>query len=79
MLMINQIWEKYDTDGNGELDYKEIKQYVRDVIGDIPDEIFQHVFNTFDKDDSGAIGKEEMVEFMNMINEEAGLPSICKV
>ena len=35
--MISQIWEKYDLDGNGELDYRETKMYVKDVIGYIPD------------------------------------------
>ena len=67
-FLINQIWHKYDVDGNGELDYKETKTYVKDTIGDISDEIFQHIFNTFDKDDSGAIGKEEMVEFLKLVN-----------
>ena len=50
-----------------------------DAIGPISDEIFCHVFNKFDKDDSGSIGKEEMVDFVKMINEETGQPSPTQV
>lgn len=71
MKLINQIWAKYDTDLSGELDYKQTKRYVKDTIGCIPDEIFCHVFNLFDKDNSGTIDKHEMVEFINMITKES--------
>ena len=70
--IINQLWAKYDTDLSGELDYRETKRYVKDTIGGIPDEMFLHVFNTFDKDNSGSIGKSEMIDFINMLHEEAG-------
>ena len=66
--VINDIWAKYDIDFSGELDYREVKKYVKDTIGDLPDEIFSHIFNTFDEDNSGAIGKSEMIAFMNKIN-----------
>ena len=70
--MINSAWEKYDTDQSGELDRREAKRFIKDAIGDIPDEIFQHVFTQFDKDDSGTIGKHEMIEFMDMLTGEGG-------
>ena len=71
MKLINQIWLKYDTDNSGELDYKQTKKYVKQAIGNISDEIFIHVFNMFDNDNSGSIDKHEMIDFMNMINQEA--------
>ena len=71
--MINKLWEKYDDDNSGELDFSEIKCYVKDVYGKIPNDIVQRVFNKVDEDGSGAIGKDEMVDFMNLIQEEARL------
>ena len=38
-LVIDKIWQKYDTDMSGELDYKQTKRYVKDVIGHIPEEV----------------------------------------
>lgn len=73
--MIDKIWEKYDTDKSGELDYKETKRYVKDIIGHIPEEVVLQVFTIFDKDGSGTIGKEEMIEFMKMINDETESPT----
>ena len=41
-------------------------------MGGIPDDIFLHMFNTFDTDNSGSVGKSEFIAFINMLqNEEA--------
>lgn len=71
MKMINSLWAQYDTDGSGELNYRESMRFIKDVVGGIPDEVFLHVFNSFDKDNSGTIGKHEMIDFMSMITGEA--------
>ena len=86
LKMINQIWAKYDIDHSGELEFREIKRYVKDSIGIIPDEVFLHIFNNFDQDNSGAIGKSEMLDFIDMLTKEADHdreeikegPSCCK-
>ena len=33
------------------------------------------MFNAFDKDGSGAIGKEEMVQFLKILNDETESPT----
>lgn len=63
---------KYDDDKNGELDFHETKNYVKDVIGFIPDDVFKSIFREFDKDGSGAIGKDEMGDFIKMFNKDRG-------
>lgn len=67
--MIDKIWEKYDADQSGELDFQETKCYIKDLLGKIPDDVFKQIFNEFDKDGSGSIGKEEMAEFMKMFED----------
>ena len=67
--MIEKIWQKYDDDGNGELDFYETKNYVKDILGGaIDDNVFSQIFREFDKDGSGCIGKDEMGEFMKIIS-----------
>ena len=29
---LDDIWDNYDHDGNGELDYEEAKQFIKDVL-----------------------------------------------
>ena len=67
--IIDSIWRKYDADNSGELDFYESRKYIRDSIGYIPDQVFKKIFKEFDKDGSGAIGKEEMVDFMKMFED----------
>ena len=31
-ILIEQIWKKYDTDGNGVLDQNEAEQFIRDTL-----------------------------------------------
>ena len=31
-ILIEQIWKKYDTDGNGVLDLNEAEQFIRDTL-----------------------------------------------
>ena len=42
--MIDKIWEKYDEDGSGELDYQETKKYIADVVGNVSDKVFKTIF-----------------------------------
>ena len=60
---------------NGELDFQETKNYIRDVIGKVPDDVFKQIFNEFDTDGSGAIGKDEMVDFMKLFGDDIGEPT----
>ena len=70
---VDEIWSKYDTDGNGNLDKEETKQFVRDTLSDMSDgagfndEDFDQCFREFDKDNSGTIEKGEMVQFIKQV------------
>lgn len=66
--MIDAIWQKYDYDGNGTLDFQETLNFVRDIIDEnITAEAFQDVFEEFDTDNSGTIDKDEIAVFISKI------------
>ena len=70
---VDEIWQKYDADGNGYLDKQETKQFVKDTLHDMSDgdgfndADFEECFGEFDKDASGTIEKIEMVEFIKKV------------
>ena len=68
---VDEIWGKYDTDGNGNLDKDETKRFVRDSLSDISEGFnekdFDQCFREFDKDNSGTIEKGEMVQFIKQV------------
>ena len=68
--MIDAIWEKYDVDKNGTLDFQEALCFLRDLIDqNITAEAFEDIFKEFDTDQSGTIDKNEIAVFINMITE----------
>ena len=70
---VDEIWSKYDDDGNGFLDKAETKTFVMDTLSDMADgagfndEDFDQCFREFDKDGSGTIEKGEMVQFIKQV------------
>ena len=66
--VIDNIWEKYDADGNGSLDMDEARIFVQDILKDLGDEdgnifdesVYRAMFKTFDEDDSGSLEKPEL-------------------
>ena len=70
---VEEIWCKYDTDGNGCLDKEETKKFVQDTLvdmsdgGEFNDDDFDQCFAEFDKDNSGTVEKDEMVEFIKQV------------
>ena len=78
--VIDNIWEKYDTDGNGSLDIDEARHFVKDILKDLGDEdgnvfsedVYRAMFITFDEDDSGSLEKPELYLFIkNMIESDS--------
>jgi Ca2+-binding EF-hand superfamily protein len=69
-VVINQIWDAYDADKNGELDKEETRKFVQDTLGNLggkdefSEDAFDEVFQTFDEDNSGTIEKSEMLMFI---------------
>lgn len=63
------IFIKYDTDGNGTIDSKELKNLLADIsmeFGSSPpsDEKVEAVFKIVDSDSSGTISKAELWDFL---------------
>ena len=72
--MIVELWEKYDADGNGYLDRNEAKMFVKDLMGQVPDDGFfkamiDSVFREVDDDNSGTLDKAEMEDFLKKMTE----------
>ena len=67
MQTVNEIWEKWDKDSNGNLDKTEMKAFIEATLGQaginsqpMSDEEFNAIFTEFDIDESGTIEKDEM-------------------
>jgi Ca2+-binding EF-hand superfamily protein len=75
MAVIDNIWEKYDTDGNGTLDIDEARFFVKDILKDLGDddgnvfqeEVYLAMFKSFDDDDSGTLEKDELHAFIKQL------------
>ena len=69
VALINKLWPKYNIDPSGELDYNKSKSFIKEAMGNVPNKIFELAYNACDEDGSGDIGKEEMVDLMNMVRQ----------
>ena len=77
VALVDNIWKKYDTDGNGVLDKEEVRQFVADFVGSSgasgakaeqqADDAFDEVFKAFDEDNSGSVDKEEVTAFIKKL------------
>ena len=72
-VCIEQIWVKYDEDKNGILGKEEARKFILDILGEFFDseasamlegDGFEKVFKKLDKDNSGKVNKDEMLEFI---------------
>ena len=75
-MVIDNIWEKYDTDNSGSLDMDQSRTFVKDILkdvgGDFSEPVFQAMFKSFDEDRSGTLEKEEILTFITkLIAEDA--------
>ena len=65
--VVDDLWDQYDDDGNGELDRSETKKFLRECmknlnknqsnVEDISDEAYDALFNHIDRDKNGRIDK----------------------
>ena len=75
--VVDQIWDKYDADKDGELNKEETKKFLQGTVGNMGfgDEFSMRtismnsndVFATFDKDNSGNVEKNEMASFVKQL------------
>ena len=59
MNVVNKIWDQYDDDGNGVLDYQETQKFISDYmssiganVDEIDENVFREMFKQCDKDGS---------------------------
>jgi Ca2+-binding EF-hand superfamily protein len=78
--LVEQIWSQYDADGSGQLNKRETRNFVMDVLSKlsedpkIPEDEFNYLFSSMDNDQSGYISKEEMKYFIRVSRGEEPLP-----
>ena len=68
---IEMVFNIYDENKDGNLDIKEVQQFVKDYSKNDPkeeDEI-QSVFNEVDADENGLLSKDEMLAFIQKMQE----------
>lgn len=72
---IQEIWQKFDADGNGILDKDEFKNFVKETVSELLgddmqsliEQDFEKVYNGFDSDSSGGINQSEMYNFLETL------------
>ena len=73
--IIDDIWKKYDVDGNGSLDKQETRNFLIDTLDNLgakasfSDAGFEEIFKAFDLDGNETIDKTEMVDFIKMMQD----------
>ena len=74
-VQVDEIWRKYDEDGNGTLDHDEMRVYMQDMmlqmgsLENFDEAEFDLVFEGFDTDGDGTISKEEMRDFLRKVSD----------
>jgi len=64
-------FQKYDIDSNDQLEFKEVKIFLRDFNENCTDEEVKSLFNIYDKDESQCISFDEFVECCYTIIKKA--------
>ena len=68
--VVDDLWDKYDDDYNGYLDFDEARVFMQDILKQVPgahefsEEAYKELFIEFDEDESGTLEKPELVNFM---------------
>ena len=70
---VDQIWDVYDADGNGVMDFQETKVFLNDYMGKFgKGEKFSNrelkiLFKQIDEDGSGELDKEEIIVLLKAV------------
>ena len=68
------MWEKFDLDGNGDLDREETKEMLKAICAQnnkkLKQEAFDSTFMLIDRDMSGKIDRTEMSIFVKSLLDE---------
>jgi Ca2+-binding EF-hand superfamily protein len=61
---LKRLFQTFDTNGNGTLEFKEFKRAMKDFKLDLEDVDIENIFKSFDQNGDGVL---QMDEFMTMI------------
>ena len=77
-IIISNIWDQYDQDGNENLDKQEARKFIGDVLkesglfgnsmtNEVDERLIKEVFQAIDSDKNRRISKQEMKKSIAMI------------
>jgi len=66
---LRKTFQKWDKNGNGQIDPSELKQLMKHMGEEVHDEDIQLMMDMFDKDHSGTIDYNEFYQLWNYINQ----------
>jgi len=61
---VKKVFRDWDKDGNGSISKEELKEVMREILGDMSDADLERLMDEADKDRNGTIDLEEFVEWM---------------
>ena len=70
---VDQIWDVYDADGNGVMDFEETKVFLNDYMGKfgsgekLSNRELKILFKQIDEDGSGELDKEEIIDLLKAV------------
>ena len=70
---VEQIWDVYDADGNGVMDFEETKVFLDDYMGKfgsgekLSNRELKILFKEIDEDGSGELDKEEIIVLLKAV------------
>ena len=70
---VDQIWDVYDADGNGVMDFEETKVFLNDYMGKfgkgekLSNRELKILFKEIDEDGSGELDKEEIIVLLKAV------------
>ena len=67
---LKAVFDKFDTDGSGEIDKDELKGLFKEIGREVTPIELERVFTQFDVDNSGTIELDEFLEFLKQLQEE---------
>ena len=74
--MVEQIWAKYDLDGDEKLNFIEAKPYIKNYCTDememenTGNELIEETWNEIDENSNGFVTKEDMLNFLKRVWDE---------
>lgn len=61
---LKRLFQTFDTDGSGTLEFKEFKRAIKDFKLDLEDIDIENIFKSFDQNGDGVLQLEEFMELV---------------